>query len=92
MPDCATLLASLDGARKQAKSCTLGMTGQCATSITDECHCTSYVTQGGSAAANAFAAAVKSYGAAGCAPSCTTCLPSAGACLLDDGMGPYCEP
>jgi hypothetical protein len=92
-PSCATLLAQLDGARDAAKKCvTIG--SMCSASITDECGCTSYVTQGGSAAANDFAAAVKSVKDAGCAASCNPCLanPGYGTCLFSSGMGPYCLP
>jgi hypothetical protein len=91
-PDCAMLSANLDAARKQAKACTIGASGQCGASITDECGCTSYVTQGGSAAASAFADAVAKVKAAGCTTSCSSCLVSPGACLYSGGKGPYCLP
>jgi hypothetical protein len=91
-PDCASLAASLDSARKQAKSCTIGMSGQCAMFITDECGCKSYVTLMGSAEANAFASAVQAFEGAGCKASCATCITTPSACQLVGGMGPYCVP
>jgi hypothetical protein len=91
-PDCAALLEDLAAARTAAKTCTLGAAGQCSTSIVDECGCASYVTQGGSAAASAFAAAVEKVKAAGCAVSCSTCLLSPGACLLNGGTQALCVP
>ncbi|MFT3774121.1 MAG: hypothetical protein QM820_52820 [Minicystis sp.] len=93
-PNCATLVAALDSARDAAKKCsTVGST--CTTSITDECGCHSYVAQGGSQAANDFAAAVQSVKSAGCSVSCTTCLPDPGGkgtCLYSNGTGPFCLP
>jgi hypothetical protein len=91
-PDCAALETDLDGARAAAKACTLGAGGQCTTSIVDECGCTSYVTEGGSAAASAFAAAVQAVKAAECASPCGTCLVSPGACLLNGGTQAACVP
>ncbi len=91
-PDCATLEADLTAAAAAAKACTFGDTGQCSTSIVDQCGCTSYVAHGGSAAAVAFAAAVQEVTAAKCATSCSTCLLSPGACLLSGGMPASCVP
>jgi hypothetical protein len=87
-PDCAMLEATLSSARAAAKACTLGEAGQCATSIEDECGCTSYVNQDGSA----FAAAVQAVKAAGCTSTCGTCLVSPGACLLNGGTQAVCVP
>jgi hypothetical protein len=91
-PDCALLLADLASAREAAKSCTLGMVGQCATSIVDECGCASYVREAPSAATTAFVAAVADVRAAGCAVTCGTCLVSLGACLLAGGTQAACTP
>ncbi len=91
-PDCAALLADLDTSRAAAKACTLGLVGQCMTSIEDECDCASYVREAGSAATMAYAAAIASVRAAGCSVACPPCLVSVGACLFTGSTEATCTP
>jgi hypothetical protein len=90
-PDCAALTTQLGAAREAAKACLLGVAGSCITSIVDECGCTSYVDQPGSAA-NAFSAAVADFKDASCVATCSECLVSAGACLLQGSSQAVCVP
>lgn len=81
-PSCEELADDLDKKRVAAKSCV----AMCTASIVDECACKSYVAQGGSTSANAFAAAVQAFTGAGCARACDACaldLVDAGACTWD---------
>ncbi|MDI3290588.1 hypothetical protein [Polyangium sp. 15x6] len=92
--DCADLQADLEAARIAAKSCVLGASGQCAEKVTDECGCNSFVKAGGSAEAQAFAAALEAFQAADCKPSCAAgcSVVVSGMCLIVGGQGPYCTP
>jgi hypothetical protein len=90
---CDALLADVNDKRNAAKACTLGASGQCTGTVTDECGCTSYVEDPNSAATKDFSAAIDALKSAGCTPSCgPSCSPSIGACLLSAGKGPYCVP
>jgi len=86
---CAALTADVANARKKARECQLGTTGQCGTTVDDECGCKVIVRTAGSTESTAYAAAVASLvGTCGKPTACaTTACPQLGvmaswACLV----------
>ena len=78
---CAHLGATLDTDRNEAKACSGPDSEQCATWVTDECGCLSYVAEPDAATTRAFAAAIAAFEEAGCPPTC-----SDGGCV-EEGVG-----
>lgn len=90
-PSCADLEAAINAAATNARACSLA-SGQCTTSVKDQCGCGMYVAVAGSSFANKYAAAVASY-LAECIPTCTGCgSPPAGTCLQHGDAGFLCYP
>jgi hypothetical protein len=93
-PDCAGLLAQVETEMYAAEMCT---TGECTSSVVDQCGCKVNVAQPGSAATMSYAHAITAFKNS-CTPSCGTC-PDAGSvsfCLagaLPDGaLASLCDP
>ena len=103
-PDkCVTLGASVKTAKFRAKECTVGASGQCATTVQDECECPVVVKLPGANARNtAYADAIAALNAQCAAQVQAGCLPCPGlpamaswACLVrpaDAGGGVECYP
>lgn len=86
--DCAGLLADVAAKKPVARACQLA-SGQCTTSVKDECDCDVVVALASGPKTDAYVAAIAAYRAA-CTPSCAACpqLPPSGswACLQSGGV------
>ena len=66
---CDALRAAVVSTLDKAKKCTFGTSGQCSTTVRDECDCDVVVSVAGSTEATAYVQAVADLHAASCPPS-----------------------
>lgn len=91
--DCEPLLASVASAKALARSCQLA-SGQCTTTVKDECDCDVVVALASSPKTDDYLAAVAAYRAS-CTPACAACpqlgVPGTWLCL-QSGAEIRCSP
>lgn len=82
--DCAGLEADVVAKKPLARACQLGQSGQCTTTVKDECNCDVVVRFASDPNTDAYVAAIAAYRAS-CTPSCQACPqlspPASWACL-----------
>ncbi|MDB4993969.1 MAG: hypothetical protein JWM74_1401 [Myxococcaceae bacterium] len=86
---CAALHDDVVLKRKKARECNLGTSGQCSTTVKDECNCDVVIRNATSAETNAYKAAVSAL-TTKCAVDCSAACPQIGlpaswACLNNSG-------
>ena len=90
-PDCDALAKEVAAKRDAARKCTLA-SGQCMSTVKDQCECDVVIAVGGSPAAASFEEAAKRYKTSGCTLGCSTCTTPTNKNCLQTGSDVSCFP
>jgi len=92
--DCTALAADVARTRPRARACQLAQTGQCKTTVKDECNCDVVVRLPSSPETDAYVAAVAAF-TASCTAACAACpqlVPSASWGCVQNPVAVECYP